>query len=388
MNFAEPTFLYLLAPLAAICIIWLIIVVLGLFSRSEKTHGSKYPLVGKVKLWGLFVLPSAALMIVALARPSMSGTSVKPSSGDIQVVVLFDNSFSMKADDIKPSRIEVAKREILSLDSFLKEGDRIGLFTFGKDSDRRLYLTNDFGTFFGQVSEMGSFENIYNETFFDTDFATALEHIYRSMDRQDASLEGRQYNQRYKPSKRSNRIVIIFSDGEDQLLVSKPENKDDADAKAKYVKKRSQVISEYRERGLKIYPVGIGTRNGVKWTSLLKGYKKLKYPEQNYLDIFLKVLEKDWVGQVTRLERNNLADLAKSTGVELSSYDWTVENSQGNVRQYLGYIISSNRRPLLEISQDDDIQQLWQYCLLVAVGFLLVGTASYPFSGFLRKNRF
>src|SRR3989338_878602 len=370
-SFSEPLYLWALLLIAPIFFLWLLIVVLGLFSRPEQTYGSKYPIIGKIKLWGVFALASTILMVIALARPAVSGSEIKPTNGDIQVVVLFDNSFSMKADDIKPSRIEVAKREILSLDSFLKEGDRIGLFTFGKDSDRRLYLTNDFGTFFGQVAEMGSFENIYNETFFDTDFATALEHIYRSMDRQDASLEGRQYNQRYKPSKRSNRIVIIFSDGEDQLLVSKPENKDDADAKAKYLKKRSQVISEYRERGLKIYPVGIGTRNGVKWTSLLKGYKKLKYPEQNYLDIFLKVLEKDWVGQVTRLERNNLADLAKSTGVELSSYDWTVENSQGNVRQYLGYIISSNRRPLLEVSQGDDAQQLWQYCLLVAVGFLL-----------------
>lgn len=383
MVFAEPIFLYLLVPLAVIFIIWLIVVVLGLFSRPEKTHGSKYPLVGKIKLWGLFVLPSVALMVVALARPSVSGTSVKPTNGDIQIIVLFDNSFSMKADDVKPSRLDVAKREILGLDTFLKEGDKVGLFTFGKDSDRRLYLTDDFGTFFGQVSETGSFENIYNETFFDTDFATALEHIYKSMDRQDSFLERRQYNQRYTPQKRSNRIVIIFSDGEDQLLISKPENKDEADAKAKYVKKRSQVISEYRKRGLKIYPVGIGTRNGVKWTSLFQSNKKA-YP---YLSFFFQELEKDWAGQVTRLERNNLADLAKSTGAELSSYDWTVENSQGNVRPYLGHIISSNRRSLLEISQSDDAQQLWQYCLLASVGLLVLGTLIYPFTGYFHRKR-
>lgn len=380
--FAEPIFLYLLILLAPIFLIWIFVVALGLFSRPEQSYGSKYPLIGKIKLWGFFALPATSLMIIALARPSISGGKIKSSNGDVQAIILFDNSFSMKAADIKPSRLEIARREILSVDSFLKEGDKVGLFTFGKGSHRKLYLTDDFGVFFDQVSGVGLFENLNDETIFDTDFATVLEHIYQQLDRQDAYFEGREYNRRYNPKKRINRIVVIFSDGDDQFLNYKPVKPEEARAvaeeKAEYVKKLSAVLAEYRKRGLKIYPVGIGTRRGVSWISLLKGYKKgTDYPEE---------LEKEWANQNTRLDRNNLTALAKSTGVDLSGYDWTVESAQGNARDYLKRALDSNRRPLFELAEGDNSQQLWQYCLLVAAVFLTLGVATYPFQGYLRKK--
>lgn len=380
--FAEPIFLYLLILLVPIFFIWLFAVALGLFSRPEQTYGSRYPLIGKMKLWGFFVLPATALMIIALARPSISGGEIKSSNGDVQAIVLFDNSFSMKAVDIKPSRLEIARREILSIDSFLKEGDKVGLFTFGKGSHRKLYLTDDFGVFFDQVSGVGLFEDLSDETIFDTDFAIVLEHIYQQLDRQDAYFEGREYNQRYNPKKRTNRIVMVFSDGEDQFLNYKPVKLEEARAvaeeKAEYVKKLSKVLVEYRKRGLKIYPVGIGTRKGVSWISLLKGHKKgTDYPEE---------LEKEWASQVTRLDRNNLTALAKSANVDLSGYDWTVESAQGNVRGYLRHALDSNRRPLFELAEGDNSQQLWQYCLLIAAVFLVLGVVTYPFQGHLRRR--
>lgn len=380
--FAEPIFLYLLILLAPIFLIWIFAVALGLFSRPEKTYGSKYPLIGKIKLWGFFTLPATFLMITALARPSISGSEIKSSNGDVQAVILFDNSFSMKAVDIKPSRLEIARREILSTDSFLKEGDKVGLFTFGKGSHRKLYLTDDLGIFFDQVFGVGLFENLNDETIFDTDFATALERIYLSLDRQDAYFEGREYNERYNPKKRTNRIVIIFSDGEDQFLNYKPVKPEEArvvaEEKAEYIKRLSKVLAEYRKRGLKIYPVGIGTRRGVSWISLLKGYKKgTDYSEG---------LEKEWASQITRLDRNNLIALAKHTNVDFSSYDWTVESAQGNARGYLKYALDSNRRPLFELAEGDNSQQLWQYCLLVAAVFLVLGVVTYPFQGYLREK--
>lgn len=379
-NFAEPLFLYLLVPLAVLFIVWLLAVLIGFISRPEKTYGSKYPFIGKIKLWGI-VLFSLIFMVIALARPSISGARIKPARGDIEAVVLFDNSFSMKADDLKPSRLEIAKREILGLESLLKEGDKIGLFTFGKSSNRKFYLTDDFGTFFDQVSRVVFPKNLTgDETIFFTDFAGALEHVYQSLDRQDVAGEGfsRDQLKRYKPKKKTNRIVLVFSDGEDQFLNLKPQNQEEAEAKAKYVKKLSNVLAEYRKRGLKIYPVGIGTRNGVAFLSLLRGYKKgVDYSEE---------LEKEWAGFVTRLDRARLAALAKATGTDLSGFDWTVENIQGNARDYLERVLDSNRKPLFGFTESENNQPLWQYCLLIAVGFLAVGIMTYPHRGCLRKE--
>ncbi|OGN02578.1 MAG: hypothetical protein A2651_00145 [Candidatus Yanofskybacteria bacterium RIFCSPHIGHO2_01_FULL_42_12] len=376
-TFSEPLYLWALLLIAPIFFLWLLIVVLGLFSRPEQTYGSKYPIIGKIKLWGVFALASTILMVIALARPAVSGSEIKPTNGDVQVIVLFDNSFSMKADDIKPSRLEIARREILSIDSFMREGDRVGLFIFGKESHIKLNLTSDFGTFFDQVSRAGLSGSLSDETIFDTDFATAFEHIYQSLDRQDAFLEGKEYNQRYNPKKRTNRIVLVFSDGEDQFFNSKPKNEAEAKLRADYVKKYDKVMAEYKKRGLKIYPVGIGTRTGVSWLFLLKGYKKGTYPPE---------LDKEWIGQVTRLDRDRLSSLAKTTGADLLGYDWTVENSQGNARQYLGHVLDSNRRPLFEFVAGDNDRQFWQYCLLAAIGFLALGIVTYPFQGYLRNE--
>ena len=276
--------------------------------------------------------------------------------------------------------MEIAKREISNLEPLLREGDKIGLFVFGKASHIKLDLTKDFETFFDQVLRANFPENLFNdETAFFTSFITVLEHVYQSLDGQDAFNDGYAKGRPYNPKKRDNRIVVIFSDGEEQSLKFKPEALEEHMARTDYLKELPKVLAEYRKRGLKIYPVGIGTRKGASFLSLLKGYKKgTDYTEE---------LEKEWAGQVTRLDKANLSALAKATGVDLSEHDWTVESAQGNARNYLEYAMDFNRSLLFELNVEGDNEPLWQYCLLVSIIFLALGIATYPFSGYLRKTR-
>ncbi|MBI3274346.1 MAG: hypothetical protein HYZ69_04345, partial [Candidatus Colwellbacteria bacterium] len=141
-----------------------------------------------------------------------------------------------------------------------------------------------------------------------------------------------------------------------------------------------KVLAEYKKRGLKIYPVGVGTARGVKWLSLLRGYKKgTDYPESIELD-------QNWRSQVSRLDKANLLGIANSTGVQLGGYDWTVESYQDRAQNYLERVIDSNRRPLAEFTEGENDQNLWQYCLLISVAFLFLGFATYPFRGYFRKT--
>jgi len=132
-SFLEPVFLYLLIPLAILFILWFMILVVKIRTRPSLTYGSKYPLIGRVKLWGVFVIPTGALMVLALAKPYIAKDGVSFSKGNIEVILVVDRSISMRGDDIRESRLEIAKREALNIESFLGENDKIALFVFGRE---------------------------------------------------------------------------------------------------------------------------------------------------------------------------------------------------------------------------------------------------------------
>ncbi|MDP3697893.1 MAG: VWA domain-containing protein [Candidatus Taylorbacteria bacterium] len=382
-SFLEPVFLYLLIPWAILFIFWLVTVFVKRRSRPAETYGSKYPLIGKVKLWGLFVIPAGALMVLALAKPYLAKDNVSFTRGDVEIVLVVDRSLSMRGDDIRESRLEIAKREALNIEAFLNESDKIALFVFGRESHRKIYLTRKHNTVFERVARI-SFPKPGNlkgdGLIWDSDFASMLENIYQSLDRQDMGVK-KVSIARYVPQKKSNRIVILMSDGEDQFKRDKPTTIEDIQYKAKYLKRFDRALSEFRRRGIGIYPVGIGTAKGVQRPSLLRGYKE----KEDYPVGLLKSF--DWRGQVSRLDKDNLSFLARSLGVELTGHIWTVENSSTTVRRYLRSVIDSNRRVLPEFGASDDERQLWQYFLLTAVGILAFGILSYPVSGYFRRNK-
>ena len=72
------------------------------------------------------------------------GTKIrKVKRKGVDIVILFDTSSSMKAQDIKPSRMEKAKYEINRLISSLK-GDRVSIIVFAGTSHLYLPFTTDY----------------------------------------------------------------------------------------------------------------------------------------------------------------------------------------------------------------------------------------------------
>lgn len=378
IKFLDPDFLYLLIPFGAIFILWLSLTVFKLIKRPRQTYGSRYPLLGKTKLWGLCSIPAGVLMILAMAKPSLSQGSLKASRGDVEVILVVDRSISMKANDVKPSRLDIAKREAFNVESLLLEGDKSALFVFGRESHRKIFLSERFENTFDRLARTAFPKSLLGDGLvWDSDFASMLENIYQSMDRQDAYNEGYS-GKKYMPQKRSNRIVIIFSDGEDQLKKDKPTTLEETKSRDNYIKRLSSALSEFKKRGLKIYPVGVGTQKGVNWLSLLNGYKGGEdYP---------LYLVEEWQNGISRIDKENLMFLSRSTGTGLGNQVWTVENRATTVRGYLSSAINSNRRTLLELGQSENAQDLWQYFLIASMSFLILGVLSYPVSGYLKKK--
>lgn len=152
MTFAQPIYLYI-APfiLAALAFfLWLTeqqrqraLARLGnpaLIARlsAAVNHGGR---VWVRVLWSL----SAALLLIALARPQWGEEERIVQREGLQIVVALDVSASMLANDIKPNRLERAKLEIVDLMQRL-DGDEIALAPFAGTSYIQFPLTTDYST--------------------------------------------------------------------------------------------------------------------------------------------------------------------------------------------------------------------------------------------------
>lgn len=85
-------------------------------------------------------------LILTLIEPKWGYHWEDVEKKGIDIVVAVDTSRSMLADDVKPNRLEVAKREIEDLLHVL-EGDRVGLVVFAGSAFLYCPLTSDYGAF-------------------------------------------------------------------------------------------------------------------------------------------------------------------------------------------------------------------------------------------------
>lgn len=90
----------------------------------------------------VFFILAVALMIVALAGPQWGARAVMLQRRGLDIVVALDVSRSMLAEDVKPNRLQRAKREISAVLDRLK-GDRIGIVVFSGDAFVQCPLTLD-----------------------------------------------------------------------------------------------------------------------------------------------------------------------------------------------------------------------------------------------------
>ncbi|MFQ6673971.1 MAG: VWA domain-containing protein [Fidelibacterota bacterium] len=84
-----------------------------------------------------------ALLIVAAAGPRIGTKLTEVKRKGVDILVALDVSSSMRAEDVKPTRLQKAKFEISRLISDLK-GDRVGLVLFAGASHLYLPLTGDY----------------------------------------------------------------------------------------------------------------------------------------------------------------------------------------------------------------------------------------------------
>ena len=191
------------------------------------------------------------LTVVALARPQYGSRVRMLRKRGVDVVVALDFSKSMLARDVKPSRIERAKAELLQFISGLG-GDRIGMVAFaGETMEFPMTVDNAAAALF--FRDLGP----YDMPVGGTAVGRALIAAKRLLERSTATTpDGKQTDRA--------RVVILMTDGEDH----------EGDP--------VEAARELSAIGARVYTVGIGSRTGEPvptyaddgtWTGYLRDEK-------------------------------------------------------------------------------------------------------------------
>ena len=148
-RFAHPEYLYALAALPVIFILFLLMVQwkkrarrqLGeqiLIDRLSSAHSRS-----KQVLKLILSLTALALIIIACANPQIGTRLEEVKREGVDIIIALDVSNSMKAEDIKPNRLERSKQAISRLLDGL-ENDRIGMIVFAGQAYVQLPITSDY----------------------------------------------------------------------------------------------------------------------------------------------------------------------------------------------------------------------------------------------------
>jgi Ca-activated chloride channel family protein len=185
--------------------------------------------------------------IVALARPQSGEGKQKAKSEGLEIMLAVDVSNSMLAEDARPSRLELARRELTRFVDSLS-GDKVGIVAFAGSAILLSPLTNDKSALKMYLDSLSP-EAVSTQG---TDFKRAINESFSALNRGGVDSDAQQ---------KITRVIVIASDGEDNEKGGLDEARRVAAA------------------GVRIFTLGFGTEAGAQIpvrdkNGVLIGYKK------------------------------------------------------------------------------------------------------------------
>ena len=182
----------------------------------------------KLKLW--LQCLSLLFFVIALARPQSGEGKQKAKSEGLEIVLAVDVSNSMLAEDVRPSRLELAQKELSRFIDSLG-GDKVGLVAFAGSAILLSPLTNDKGALKMYLESLSPSA----VTTQGTDFKKALNEASSALRRGGTEVE---------EAPNVTRVIVVASDGEDNE------------------KGGLDTAQKIAGEGFRIFTLGFGTENG------------------------------------------------------------------------------------------------------------------------------
>ncbi len=267
------------------------------------------------------VLLAALLLVPAAAGPQYGFHWENVERKGVDLIIALDCSRSMLAQDIQPTRLDRAKREIMDLLTMLG-GDRVGLVAFSGTAFLQCPLTMDYSAF--------------------DLFLNVLTPDYLPMGGSDLSAAVNTALGAFDPESAADKAIIMITDGEN----TGPGNPEDAAKAAK-------------DAGVKLFCIGVGSADGVPVPSADGGFKK------------------DESGQIvlSRLDEPLLTRMAVATG---GSYVRSVAGDMDLDVIYHDQIRGAMQNATLESGRKKVWAERFQWPLTAAIVLLMTALAIPP----------
>ncbi len=219
--------------------------------------------VNRARLRLGFAAAGALLLAVSLLGPVRGYTEREVRQRGLDLVICLDTSQSMLSRDVRPSRIDRARREIVGLLEHLG-GDRVALVGFAGDAREVAPLTHDRTTLAALLADVTPADNRKGGT----DLGVALEKALELFDGRTGNYE----------------VVVMLTDGEDLEGTG------------------ARVAADCADKNIRVYVVGVGTVEGGKIPAILADGSEGFLTSKSGKEI------------VTRMDPDTLTTLAESTG--------------------------------------------------------------------------
>ncbi len=193
-------------------------------NSATRPHAVRSVSTTRSVLQFLFIRHGLGLVVIALAGPQLGTGLEEVRSEGVDVMVCIDVSNSMVAQDLKPSRMQIAQRTLSQLIDRL-QGDRLGMIVFAGEAFVQLPITTDRSAARLFLSSVNT-DAVSTQG---TAIGAAIELAHRSF---DLDTPG-------------SRAIIVISDGEN--------HEDDAEGAA-----RAAATD-----GIVVHTIGMGTPQGA-----------------------------------------------------------------------------------------------------------------------------
>lgn len=273
-------------------------------------HGSVFRKVLKNFLFFIGFL----FVAIAILRPQWDKKNEKVEQESRDLLIAVDISRSMLGTDVKPCRLEFAKKKIKKLLANLS-CERVGLLLFSGETVLQCPLTKDYSTFFMFLDQLDVETISSGTTTLDGAISQALA-IFENM-----------------PTKRT-KLLCLFTDGED------------------FSTNLACVKDKAAQAGLSIFTFGIGTKHGAPVPIFDYQAKQIGF-------------EKDSSGKIimSKLNEGILKNLAEQTG---GKYIHALPESERDIQEFIT-LVHKFEKDALEDAHVQRFQEQYPYAIVVSL---------------------
>lgn len=318
MTFANSGYLYLVLPL-------LLIPMIGWWWYELRKSDASVQISDtsvleqqprSLRVWLLHVpfglrIAAVSLLCVALARPQLTNRWSSESTEGIDIMIALDISGTMLAEDLKPNRLEEAKKEAAE---FVKNrpNDQIGLVVFAGESFTQCPLTTDHAVLVN-LFESVEYGMIEDGTAIGLGLANAVN--------------------RMKDSETKSKVIILLTDGSNNRGDIAPQT-------------AAEIAKTF---GIRVYTVGVGSYGQARVPVQTPMGRQYMTMDSEFDEGTLRAIAETTGGQYFRATDNNSLKLIYEQIDQLEKTKMRVREYSKHTENFMPYLIAALACLLLEV---------------------------------------